>query len=93
MKVIYKYQLHIGFPTALYFPNKGKIVKFGIQNGYPMAWVEIDHDQKLPDSIQYFVVGTGIDFDDNGFEYFDSVIDAVNGFVWHMYVLKGKENA
>ena len=91
-KVIYKYPLNpIGknTQTLIRVPKGSHPVHFGKDPQEQLCiWIERPVTYEKLSSMQFMIVGTGIEFDnnDNGWVPFDSIIDGP--FVWHCYIFK-----
>lgn len=78
-RVIWKYAIPLGSEMTLALP--GRIIHVGIQDGWPMLWVELLRGEAGRDRT-FRVFGTGHDIP-AGWEHRGTVMDAP--FVWHVY--------
>lgn len=70
------------FQSSIHLPHAAKILKVGIQNQIITLWVMFDSDGTF-DTRSFFVIGTGVDFDNSNLNYLDTVFE--DGNVWHVF--------
>lgn len=85
-KVVYKYPLGMG-PNTVALPKNAKIVHIGMQEGFPMMWVEHPHEWESYEKRFFEIFGTGNPIPEDA-EHISTFFDPP--FVWHVYETAGK---
>lgn len=90
MKSIYKYPL----PGPMKLAREADIIRVtggikpvtvALQMGEPMVWIQLDMDDDETHVFEFRTVGTGLPFEDDGFEYL-STFQLMGGvLVLHVY--------
>lgn len=80
---IYKYKFD---NTGVSIPVGGRILSCQMQERCLHIWALVDPDEQRTDHYDVQVIGTGHDFNPNGWDYLTTVQD--NSFVWHIWTKK-----
>ena len=84
MKVIYKYQVEVGY-NALNLPKDSVVVHFGNQDNKLCVWVLLDEDNPL-ELYEVHIVGTGWLRVQEDWKFLGTVQQG--SFVWHAFLVK-----
>lgn len=82
-KRIFKYTLDAIATQTVYIPGRGRILHLGVQNDFPVIWVEVVPDLDEVPRV-FHMLTTGDSFNDDGLEYIGT-FEASGWFIGHIY--------
>lgn len=87
-QVIYKYTLKAASIEDISVPKDAKFLKVAAQGNDICVWFQCNKEPLEVRTIQIHTIATGVDFDDYGLTYRDSVVMTMDGFdlVFHIYM-------
>ena len=84
-RIIYKYPLFICGNQFIEHPAKAILLCIKEQHGCPVVWMSVDMTEPMVKT-HVSMFPTGVEFDDEGFKYIDTLVTGGRHLIWHVYV-------
>jgi hypothetical protein len=84
---IFKYQLPAEFEFELKMPKSAEVLCVQMQGNTPCIWARVVGDTTDLETRTFVIVGTGNEFDDEGYFYIGTFQESNYNLVWHLFEL------